>query len=154
MPASLSLRNRKRDLLYFVFFAIHGPLTLGRFYLELRQFYVDTYNDKFFQGAPAPWFSAFVWMELLYHLPLSLWAIGALLRDDPMVPVHLLAFGVQAFVTTVAALVEVWSWTDRTDVEKQNITMLYGPYIALGGLMALDMVGRLRRLLVSKAKHE
>jgi hypothetical protein len=29
MRASQSLYNRKRDLLYFVFFAIHGPLTLG-----------------------------------------------------------------------------------------------------------------------------
>lgn len=56
-----------------------------------------------------------------------------------MVPVHLLAFGVQAFVTTVTALVEVWSWTDRTDVEKQNITMLYGPYIALG--MFITFIG-------------
>lgn len=49
-----------------------------------------------------------------------------------MVPVHLLAFGVQAFVTTVTCLAEVWSWTDRTNAEKQNITMLYGPYAALG----------------------
>ena len=50
------------------------------FISQIRQFYVNTYNDKFFQGTPAPWFSAFNWMELLYHLPLSLWAIGALLR--------------------------------------------------------------------------
>lgn len=50
------------------------------FIFQLRQFYVDTYNDKFFQGTPAPWFSVFNWMELLYHAPLSLWAIGALLR--------------------------------------------------------------------------
>lgn len=102
-----SIWNRKRDLTYFVFFAIHAPLILGivaleglciantdtvdtypflppflqaDFIFQLRQFYVDTYNDKFFQGTPAPWFSVFNWMELLYHAPLSLWAIGALLR--------------------------------------------------------------------------
>lgn len=49
-----------------------------------------------------------------------------------MVPVHLLAFGVQAFVTTATCLTEVWGWTDRTIAEKQNITMLYAPYAALG----------------------
>lgn len=50
------------------------------FIVQLRQFYVNTYNDKFFQGTPPPWFTAFIWMELLYHFPLSVWAIGALLR--------------------------------------------------------------------------
>lgn len=58
-----------------------------------------------------------------------------------MVPVHLLVFGVQAFITTLTCLVEVWNWADRTDVEKQNITMLYAPYAALG--MRLLMFERL-----------
>jgi len=52
--------------------------------------------------------------------------------DDPMVPVHLLVFGVQSFVTSLPCLAEVWSWTDRTVVEKQDLTMLYSPYVALG----------------------
>ncbi|KAF7171557.1 hypothetical protein CNMCM6106_005905 [Aspergillus hiratsukae] len=91
-------------------------------------------------------------MELFYHAPLSIWAIPALLRDNPMVPVHLLAFGVQAFVTSLACLVEVWSWADRTVVQKRSITMLYGPYVALGAFMALDMVFRLRGRLLPKRK--
>lgn len=49
-----------------------------------------------------------------------------------MVPVHLLAWGVQSFATTITCLVEVWGWADRTVAEKQNITMLYGPYAAVG----------------------
>lgn len=53
-------------------------------------------------------------------------------EDDPMVPVHLLAFGVQSFVTTVPCLAEMWAWTDRTLAEKQNLSMLYIPYVALG----------------------
>lgn len=47
---------------------------------QLRDFYFNTYNDKFFE-APAPvWFTVFITMEVFYHAPLSLWAIGALLR--------------------------------------------------------------------------
>ena len=53
-------------------------------------------------------------------------------EDDPMVPVHLLAFGVQSFVTTVPCLAEMWAWTDRTLAEKQNLSMLYIPYVLLG----------------------
>lgn len=49
-----------------------------------------------------------------------------------MVPVHLLVFGAQSFVTSVPCLAEVWSWTDRTVDQKQNLTMLYAPYVALG----------------------
>lgn len=45
---------------------------------------------------------------------------------------HLLIFGVQAFVTSLTCLVEVWNWPDRSVAEKQQITSLYGPYVALG----------------------
>lgn len=54
------------------------------------------------------------------------------LSDHPMVPVHLLIFGVQAFVTSLTCLVDMWSWEDRSVAEKQQITTLYGPYVALG----------------------
>lgn len=67
--------------------------------------------------------------------------------DDPMVPVHLLVFGVQSFVTSLPCLAEVWSWTDRTVVEKQNLTMLYSPYVALG--MFASMVYPLSRANVA-----
>ena len=46
---------------------------------DVRKFYIDTYHDKFFISPPA-WFTMYLWMEALYHVPLSIWAIGALLR--------------------------------------------------------------------------
>ena len=73
---------------------------------------------------------------------------NCLLIDHPLVPVHLLIFGVQAFVTSLTCLVDVWSWVDRTAGEKVQLTYLYAPYVALGALMALDMVFRLRGSLV------
>ena len=47
-------------------------------------------------------------------------------------PVHLLIWAVQSFVTTLTSLLEVWDWTDRTIGQKRDITMLYGPYVAFG----------------------
>jgi Protein of unknown function (DUF2781). len=46
---------------------------------QLREFYITTYRDKFFEDPPA-WFTVFIWMELLYHLPLSIWATRGLLK--------------------------------------------------------------------------
>jgi hypothetical protein len=49
------------------------------FITKLREFYITTFRDQFFIAPPA-WFDMYIWMEFLYHVPLSVWAIGALLR--------------------------------------------------------------------------
>ncbi|CAI7642871.1 unnamed protein product [Penicillium glandicola] len=162
----MSICTRKRDSAYLLFFVTHVPIILlidtvplqptilqTNLSHQLRQFYITTYRDKFFEDPPT-WFTVFIWMELLYHLPLSIWAARGLLKDHPLVPVHLLVFGVQAFITTLTSLVVVWSWTDRSVGEKQQLTMLYAPYMALGAYMALDMIFRLRDKLMPKSKRE
>ncbi|KAL1969844.1 hypothetical protein VTN77DRAFT_7353 [Rasamsonia byssochlamydoides] len=159
---SISIWTRKLDLLYLVFFIIHVPIIFlvditplypasltPRFILRIREFYIETYHDKFFEHPPA-WFGAYILMELVYHVPVSVWAVGGLVRDDPLVPLHLLIWAVQAFLTTLTCLVEVWSWTDRTREEKANISMLYGPYVGFAALMGVDMFWRLRKQLVQK----
>jgi hypothetical protein len=56
------------------------PSTLKpAFITSIREFYITTYADRFFSSPPA-WFNMYVWVELIYHLPLSIWAIGALIR--------------------------------------------------------------------------
>ncbi|KAJ9256489.1 hypothetical protein DTO207G8_2492 [Paecilomyces variotii] len=161
---STSIWTRKRDLVYLGFFFTHVPIMLMvdivPFYpiairsdvlVNIRQFYIETFRDKFFE-TPPNWFMFFLAMELVYHLPLSIWAVGALIREDPLVPVHLLIWAVQSFITTMTSLVDVWSWTDRTTDEKYNITTLYGPYALLAAFMGFDMFLRLRSLLVGKIK--
>lgn len=49
---------------------------------SLREWYITTYRDQFFINTPA-WFTMYMWMELLYHVPLSVWAVGALIRGKP-----------------------------------------------------------------------
>lgn len=50
-----------------------------QFTVDIRDWYIATYRDRFFIE-PQPWFHAFMVLEALYHIPLSFWAIGALLR--------------------------------------------------------------------------
>ena len=49
------------------------------FITTLREWYITTYADRFFSQPPA-WFNMYMYMELIYHVPLSFWAIGALVR--------------------------------------------------------------------------
>ena len=71
-------------------------------------------------------------LEAIYHIPLSLWAIGAILRDDPLVPVHLLVWACQTAVTTLTCVVEAMNWEDFTVQEKGALAQLYVPYLVLG----------------------
>jgi hypothetical protein len=48
-------------------------------FVTVRKWYIITYGDKNFTE-PTAWFMAYTWMEALYHLPLSIWAVGALYR--------------------------------------------------------------------------
>jgi hypothetical protein len=62
------------------------PETLKpEFITSLREWYITTYADRFFTQPPA-WFNMYMYMELVYHVPLSVWAIGALIRGDPTFP--------------------------------------------------------------------
>jgi hypothetical protein len=93
----------------------------------------------------------YMYMELVYHLPLSVWAIGALVRgnaaclssasisfvlmccfpDDPRVPVHLLVYAVQTAVTTATCIADYLSWSEYLNSQKIELGKLYVPYLAL-----------------------
>ncbi|KAF2091756.1 hypothetical protein K490DRAFT_61186 [Saccharata proteae CBS 121410] len=154
-----SIFSRKRDLLYLVFFLIHLPVIFlvdatalypewARldFMVQLRKYYVDTYQDQFFMKPPA-WFGLYTWMELLYHAPLSAWAIGALIRDDPKVPLHLLIYACQTGMTTVTCIADYLSWQNFSSEQKMSLGALYVPYLALACFMGVDMMGRLNKKL-------
>ncbi|KAK6432957.1 hypothetical protein LTR95_010865 [Oleoguttula sp. CCFEE 5521] len=166
----MSILSRKRDLLYLAFFIIHIPVLFcvdlaslypesikPAFLVKLHEYQVTTYADRFFTEPPA-WFGVYIWMEALYHVPLSFWAIGALLRNDPKVPLHLLVYAVQTVITTTTCIADFLSWSDYEHQQKLELMKLYVPYLALSVFMGVDMFGRLgqsidrRRLDPSKTQ--
>jgi hypothetical protein len=58
---------------------LYPPSLTPAFINDIRSFYIATYHDKFFSTPPA-WFSAYILMELVYHVPVGVWAVGALIR--------------------------------------------------------------------------
>ncbi|KAG9245143.1 hypothetical protein BJ878DRAFT_502922 [Calycina marina] len=137
-----SIYSRKRDLAYLTYFIISVPNMLlmdfqalypthlvPGFMKALSSFYINTYNDRFFITHP-PFFQAFIFSEIIFQLPVSIWAIRALPRDSPKVPLVLLPFATLVFGTTATCIYEFSQW----DVPLQNkidLSTLYGPYLAL-----------------------
>ncbi|KAF2442925.1 hypothetical protein P171DRAFT_455854 [Karstenula rhodostoma CBS 690.94] len=172
MAGKNSIWNRKKDLVYLVFFLTHIPVMLAfdltsyypvavkpSWMTDVRTWYVATYGDRFFYNAP-PWFSTFTLLELLYHLPLSFWAIPALIRNDPRIPLALLVFALETSITTVTCLAEMLSWDELTPVQRgvQGLGGMYGAYLGSdnancnkGIFMAVDCYARLDQIL-SKQK--
>ncbi|KAH4069891.1 hypothetical protein HBH70_076020 [Parastagonospora nodorum] len=152
-----SIFQRKRDLVYLVFFIIHIPVMLGfdlsgyypaqikpLWMTSLREWYVATYGDRFFYNPPA-FFPPFLALELLFHLPLSLWAIPALLRSDPRVPLALLVFGLETTLSTLVCLAEMLSWEELSAAQRGvgGLGGMYGGYLGLGVFMTVDCYARL-----------
>lgn len=128
------------------FAAFYPTSVRPTFTYTIADFYISNYRDRFFILPPL-WFKGFVFLEFLYHLPLSLWTIPALLRSmcdldtgctllmpkgDPMVPLQLLVFAIETAVTTLTCTLEMLSWEGYSSEEQARLSALYVPYLGLG----------------------
>lgn len=59
------------------------------------------------------------------------------MSDSPKMPLVLLIYGMQTILTTATCIAEYLSWTEITFQEKIDLTMLYGPYLAIGEYLHL-----------------
>ncbi|OJD24151.1 hypothetical protein ACJ73_04486 [Blastomyces percursus] len=119
-----SIWSRKLDILYVVFLSTTVFLAFAidfvPFYpaglfpqwaTAVHDFYVNNYNDPLYVKDP-PFFQLFVAIEVLYSVPLSLWAIRGLIQDNRMLPLYLLPLATHLVLSTVICFVEVWNTQD------------------------------------------
>ncbi|KAF2844583.1 hypothetical protein T440DRAFT_315390 [Plenodomus tracheiphilus IPT5] len=163
-----SIFQRKRDFAYLVFFIIHLPVMLAfdltAFYpsslkplwmTTIREFHVTTYGDRFFYNPPTrPYFPTLLLLELLYHLPLTLWAIPALLNNNPRIPLLLLTFGLETSITTLVCVADMASWEELSAVQRGvgGLGGMYGGYLAFGIFMTVDCYLRLDGMVMSQRR--
>lgn len=57
---------------------LYDPSFTPKFVFALRDYYIATYSDRFFSPQAPAWFRVYIWMEALYHIPLSIWALKGL----------------------------------------------------------------------------
>ncbi|CAL3969893.1 unnamed protein product [Diplocarpon coronariae] len=158
-----SIFSRKRDLAYMVHFsislplmflmdmqAIYPPSLVPGFMKALEGWYVANYHDRFFVEKPV-FFQAFIASELFYQAPVMIWALGALHRNSPKVPVVLLPYAMLILATTATCMVEYAFW-DIPLEQKISLSTLYGPYLALSAFMFADMSIRLSNFIDKATK--
>ncbi|KAI2602161.1 transmembrane protein 6/97 [Hypoxylon sp. NC1633] len=162
------------DKLYLTYFLIHLPILFCvdlvplypsrlwvpsasplHFLYRLRVYYIETYNDQFFAPPPAPipsFFTLFAFLELVYHLPVSVWAVRALYRGagnlDGRAELVLLVYGIETALTTATCMWEAYLWDPVVVTAQQKVMLLgglYGSYLAVGiaVLLTADMYARL-----------
>ncbi|CAG8979442.1 hypothetical protein HYALB_00011955 [Hymenoscyphus albidus] len=144
-----SIFSRKRDLAYMVHFtigipialvmdlqAIYPPHLVPDILTSLKDFYVNTYHDQYYVNTP-PFFKLFLWIELLYQVPVMIWGLGGLYRNSPKIPLALLPFAIKVFLTTLTCMFE-YSYWPLTLNQKISLTTLYGPYLALCSYLPMN----------------
>jgi hypothetical protein len=121
---------------------------------ELRAWYLATYNDRFFAPPPAPvpsFFPLFALLELVMHLPVSLWAVARLRRPlGGPAELLLLLYGFETALTTATCMYDAWLWDPAlvSDAQKTSLLgTLYGPYLAIATVLTVDMYARLLKRL-------
>lgn len=110
------------------------------FLYDLRLWYLTNYNDQFFAPPPAvipSFFPLFAFLELAFHLPVSLWAVGRLARGllDGAAEILLLVYGVETALTTATCMYEAYLWDAAVVSAEQKVVLLaglYGGYLAVG----------------------
>lgn len=75
-------------------------------------------------------------------MPVSIWAVRNLSKDNPKLPLVLLPYAIETFLTTLVCIVEYLTW-DITGAQKVGLSTLYGPYLVLSIFMLADMYLRL-----------
>ncbi|KAM3065488.1 hypothetical protein ACMFMG_011625 [Clarireedia jacksonii] len=157
-----SIFSRKLDLVYLIYFMTHIPVMFlmdlqtiypasitPRFLTSIKDFYIETYHDQFFVSPPI-YFQLFIWLELVVHVPVSFWAVGALLKETPTTPLILLLYSLEVLLTTLVCIYEYLHWP-ISSAQKWSLTTLYGPYILLSLVMFVDMYNRLYKLVWRQA---
>ncbi|KAI0393818.1 transmembrane protein 6/97 [Xylariaceae sp. FL0594] len=163
---------------YLVYFLIHIPILfcvdLVPFYPsslwepagspfhalgELRSYYYTTYNDQFFLPSASSsssyqiptFFPLFAFLELVFHLPVSVWAVRALWTGDlakgkGSAELLLLVYGLETALTTATCMYEAALWDPSVVTWDQKVVLvggLYGGYFALAAILSVDMYTRL-----------
>ncbi|KAH6660489.1 transmembrane protein 6/97 [Truncatella angustata] len=159
---------------YLVYFALHIPILflvdLVPFYPrslwatssaplsflgDIRAYYFEAYKDQFFAPPPATvpsFFPLFALLELVIHLPVSVWAVRKLWPSAPgldgKAELLLLVYGVETVLTTATCMWEAWQWDEKLVSLSEKTTLLgglYGAYLALAAILSVDMYVRISK---------
>jgi hypothetical protein len=107
---------------------------------ELLAYQANVYQDRFF-AVEIPFFEFFRYMEAAIHVPVSFWAVRALVKGDHKVPLVLLAYALQTVITTATCMYDFSQWEGVAVEAKWHLASLYGPYLLIGESLLYFFLG-------------
>ncbi|KAF8518934.1 transmembrane protein 6/97 [Hysterangium stoloniferum] len=174
------LASRPLDLIYFCFFVIHIPASLmidlhailpkaiaPQFLTEITKSYIALSGDPLIAGANNffgsgyvfAWFRSFLWIELLFQLPMFFFGARALWKDSPSIYLPMLIYAASTTTTLLPCLATVlavpttedakiaYATAAVTDGQRLLLLSSYVPFLAIPLIMTLDMALRLSKLI-------
>ncbi|EPE06556.1 hypothetical protein F503_02684 [Ophiostoma piceae UAMH 11346] len=123
-----------------------------------RKWYVTTYKDPLVDWTPATavavgaggsWIELFMWIEVLFALPVVLWSLAHFARGKKTTGALELLLAVYAFevaFTTAVCINDISYWSPEVYSEAQKNVFRYqlmGPWFAIPTLMFVDMYTRI-----------
>ncbi|KAI8640316.1 transmembrane protein 6/97 [Parasitella parasitica] len=158
-----SIFSRPLDLVYFLYFASHIPVTLAIdfqvFYppqwvpqvlKDALTFYTDTYKDPFMgSSTPVYWFLSFIVCELFVQLPFFFMACIGLVKDSKYIRLPLAIYGAHVATTVLPTIAEVLlnEKLNLSTVERHTLIGFYAPYFILPLIMLVDSFVRVNRYI-------
>ncbi|KKF93737.1 hypothetical protein CFO_g3891 [Ceratocystis platani] len=119
----------------------------------IRQFYITTYNDPYFTQPHPSWFDLFTYIEVVYQFPAAAYLLFKFMTErqtSGVTELHALIFSLGFALTTLTCVWDVpyWDSTVYTTAQKvEFMTVIYGPFFLIPGIMAVDMFARLHKRL-------
>ncbi|CAO0790683.1 unnamed protein product [Mucor circinelloides] len=163
VAAKKSLISRPLDLVYFLYFATHIPVTLAidfqvfcppqwvpQVLKDALKFYTETYKDPFMgSSAPTYWFLSFIVCELLVQLPFFFIACVGLFKDSKYIRLPLAIYGAHVATTVLPTIAEVLfnEALDLNTAERQTLFGFYAPYFILPLIITVDSFVRINNYL-------
>ncbi|KAG1095385.1 hypothetical protein G6F42_018563 [Rhizopus arrhizus] len=148
VAAKKSLISRPLDLVYFLYFATHIPVTLAidfqvfcppqwvpQVLKDALKFYTETYKDPFMgSSAPTYWFLSF---------------IVCLFKDSKYIRLPLAIYGAHVATTVLPTIAEVLfnEALDLNTAERQTLFGFYAPYFILPLIITVDSFVRINNYL-------
>ncbi|KAG0355841.1 transmembrane protein 6/97 [Gamsiella multidivaricata] len=159
------LTARPKDLIMFIYFAMHIPTTalvdVVPLYpasvapyiqplIKLNEYYVDTYRDPFIADRSLVWFNTFLHMEGLIQLPMFIYCAWALYHNKRSVALWICIYSAHVITTVLPCLTTLNFGKPSdfpfhiTDAQKLFLTSLYTPWVVFPLWMLYESFQRVR----------
>ncbi|KAH8647335.1 transmembrane protein 6/97 [Xylariales sp. PMI_506] len=158
-----SIWARRLDLFYIAYilsaaifpflldFAVYYPVDKPHWSTNFLDWMLREIDDPLYQQHH-PFLEMYTAIEALYLLPHGFWCIRGLLKDDAMVPFHLLIWSWYMVQSCAVCGIEVWAAKDWPRESVNKATPGYVVFFIIGFVMFADSATRVRSVLLKKQK--